>query len=59
MTQYRKLIVAVIGAALTWAVGNYAGNDDIQHWLSLAAALLTAAGVYRVPNETDAGMPGE
>jgi hypothetical protein len=50
MTKYNKLIVAVIGAALTWAIGNYAGNDVVQHWLSLATALATAAGVFQVKN---------
>lgn len=50
-TRYDKTIVAVIGAGITWAVSNYAGNADVQHWLGLAIALLTAVGVYSQPNK--------
>ena len=50
LAPYRKTIVAVVGAALTWAIANYAGDPDVSKWLSFVAALLTAAGVYQVPN---------
>ena len=51
LKPYRKLIVAIIGSGLTWAVAEYAGDPDISKWLSLATAILTAAGVYQAKNE--------
>lgn len=51
ITKYDKAIIAVIGAAVTWAVSNYAGNADVQHWLGLTTAILTALGVYAQPNK--------
>lgn len=50
-TQYDKAIVAIIGAVVTWAVSNYAGDADVQHWLGLVIAVLTAVGVYSQPNK--------
>lgn len=51
LKPYRKFIVAIIGAGLTWAVAEYAGDPDVSKWLSLVTAILTAASVYQVPNE--------
>lgn len=51
MSKYSKFIVAAIGAALTWAIAKYPDNRDVQDWLSLATAVLTALGVYTVRNE--------
>jgi len=51
LKPYRKAIVAVIGAGLTWAVAEYAGDPDVSKWLSLVTAILTAAGVYSISND--------
>lgn len=51
LSPYRKTIVAVVGAALTWSIATYANNPDVSQWLSLVAAVLTAASVYQVPNK--------
>lgn len=51
LNPYRKTIVAIIGAALTWAIANYADDPDISKYLSLATAILTAAGVFQVANK--------
>lgn len=48
---YMKFVVAAIGAALTWAVANYANDPDVSKWLSLVSAVLTALGVYATPNK--------
>jgi hypothetical protein len=50
MQRYNKTLVAIVGAALTWATATFVNDEDISQWLSLATALLTAAGVYQVPN---------
>lgn len=50
MQKYNKTIVAVIGAAVTWAVATYANDPDVSKYLSLVTAILTAAGVYSAPN---------
>jgi hypothetical protein len=52
IAPYRKFVVAAVGAALTWAIATYANDPDINKWLSLASAVLTALGVYQVPNES-------
>lgn len=61
MSKYRKTIVVVVGAAFTWAVSAYATNPNVSHWLGLVGAILTAAGVFQVPNAeppyVDGGMP--
>ncbi len=51
MQKYSKTIVAVIGAALTWALATYASDPNVSKYLSLATAILTAAGVYQVRNK--------
>lgn len=48
---YRKFIVAVIGSALTWAIATYADDPEVSKYLSLASAILTALGVYQIPNK--------
>lgn len=50
MSKYAKTIVAVVGAAVTWAVATYAHDADVSKYLSLVTAILTAAGVYTIPN---------
>jgi len=48
MSKYNKALAAVVGALLTlwstYAVSSY------THWLPLVVGLLTAVGVYSVPN---------
>ena len=51
LKPYKKAIVAVVGAVLTWAISNYANDPDVSKWLGLVSAVLTAAGVYQVTNE--------
>lgn len=51
LTKYNKTVVAVVGAALTWAIATYAGDAEVSKWLSLVTAVLTAAGVYQVTNK--------
>lgn len=43
---YAKAIVAAIGAGVTAA----AGLSGVQWWMTVAAAVLTAAVTWRVPN---------
>ena len=49
MAKYSKFIIAIIGGVIT-ALLSYYGND-VPTWLTTLIPLLTAAGVYRVPNE--------
>ena len=48
--QYRKLIVAVIGAVVT--ILAVAGIDADAEIVAAVTTLLTAASVYLVPNTT-------
>lgn len=50
MSQYAKAIVAVIGAAITTALGLIPPNTSLWIVLTILSAALTAAGVYLVPN---------
>lgn len=50
--RYAKAIVAIAGAGL--AALNVALDDGIfsqQEWIAVVVAVLTAVGVYLVPNE--------
>lgn len=50
MNQYRKALVALAGVlAQVIAVGVLDGQA--LHWANVALAVLTAAGVYQVPND--------
>ena len=46
LAPYNKLIVALIGAVLTALVQLYGDNQALQ----IAVSVLTALGVYQVPN---------
>ena len=48
--QYAKAIVAVLGAAVTAALGIFPSNSQTWIILTIASAALTAAAVYLVPN---------
>ena len=52
LAEYRKTVVAAVGAVLTWAGVAYVpdGHVDRFEWYALALALATAAGVYVAPN---------
>lgn len=48
LAPYRKTLVAILGAFITWAV-TYKVADP--QWLALLTMVATAAGVYAVPNK--------
>lgn len=50
MTKYAKAVVAVAGAVVQ-AVNVTALPADVKPWFGVVVALLTAAGVYQVPNK--------
>lgn len=47
-----KALVAVLGAAVTAALGIFPANTTTWQALTIAAAALTAITVYLVPNQT-------
>ncbi len=47
--HYAKAIVAILGAGVTAALGIWA-TGDVANMLKVLSALLTAGGVYLVPN---------
>ena len=49
MSRYLKAIVGVLGAAVTAGLG-LGLSGTIQQVLTVAAAVVTAASVYLVPN---------
>lgn len=48
--QYLKFYAAIIGAGITAALGVVGPDTDLFKILTVLAALVTAAGVYAVPN---------
>lgn len=50
--HYAKAIVAVAGAGVTAALGLVGPDSPAFIWLTIAAAVLTAAAVYATPNAT-------
>lgn len=61
MNPYRKTIVAVVGAAITFASGVVVSPADAiaaSEWLMGAIALGTALGVYGVSNSPDTDERG-
>lgn len=51
MQEYAKAIVAIVGAAVTAALGVFPANSTVWVILTIVSAALTAAGVYSVPNK--------
>jgi len=49
--KYAKAVVAIAGAAVTAALGIVAPSSLAWQLLTVAAAALTAAGVYLAPNK--------
>ena len=52
MGKYRKTIIAVVGAGVAWSYVVIGGPTHISadEWRSGAVLLLTALGVYAIPN---------
>jgi type IV secretory pathway VirB2 component (pilin) len=45
--KYNKTIVAILGVVVTGLLAYYGDNQNLQ----LAVSILTALGVYQVPNK--------
>lgn len=54
--RYMKFIVAIIGALITTALTLWT-DGDVQKWLIIANAGITAIGVYQIPNSTRTPAP--
>jgi hypothetical protein len=50
IAAYAKFIVAVVGAGITAALTFAAPGTPVFEWLTIGSAVLTAIGVYFVPN---------
>lgn len=48
---YAKAIVAVLGAGITAALSIITPDTDLYNVLTIVAAMVTAFGVYAVPNK--------
>jgi hypothetical protein len=55
--SYAKTLVAIVGAAVTAALGILPRGTTGWTILTIAAAALTAAGVYLVPNTPPVTRP--
>lgn len=53
--QYAKAIVSLVGAVLT--AGAFTLPDEVQPWVGLVMAVLTAVATYAVPNKPAADGP--
>lgn len=51
MSLYAKAIVAIIGAAVTAALGIFPASTTTWQLLTILSAAITAAGVYVTPNK--------
>lgn len=58
MKHYAKAIIAILGAGITAALGIVSPDTDLFNVLTIAAAVVTAAGVYLIPNG-EKPEPGE
>lgn len=50
MSKYAKAIIAIVGAAVTAALGVFPPSSPAWTVAQIIAAVLTASGVYVVPN---------
>lgn len=57
MLVYAKAIVAILGAAVTAALGIVPDQSVLFAVLTVVSAALTAAGVYAVPNRSPGDTP--
>lgn len=55
--RYAKAHIALVGSLLVWYAAHYPKGPD-AHWVALAIAVLTAAGVLKVPNLAKAHPAG-
>jgi hypothetical protein len=55
--NYSKAIVAILGAGIATALEMIAPDTDLFTVLKIAAAMLTAAGVFLVPNTESTPAP--
>lgn len=55
VSPYAKTIVAILGAVLTAVMTQFPDTEAVQQWGPIIAALLTAIGVYAIPNADPAG----
>jgi hypothetical protein len=54
-----KAIIAIVGAGITAALGIVAPGTELFQVLTVVAALVTAAGVYLVPNAPTVATPAK
>jgi len=59
LSRYRKTVVGLLLATATWAVATFPNDQRVQTYGGLVLALLTAAGIYRVPNTPPPGEPAD
>ncbi len=55
--KYAKAIVAVLGAVLVSVLSTFPDSQAVQQWGAIISALVTAVGVYVVPNLTEQPAP--
>jgi hypothetical protein len=48
---YLKFVVAIFGAVVTTALVQFPDNSTVQTWGPIVVTVLTALGVYAVPNK--------
>ena len=59
MSKYAKAVIAIVGAAVTAALGIFPSGSPVWTVLQVVAAVLTAAGVYSVPNASASAAPAK
>jgi hypothetical protein len=59
MQRYAKAVVGVIGAGVTAALGLVPPSTSLWQVLTVLSAVVTAAGVYLVPNTPPASAAGK
>ena len=59
MQRYLKAIVAIAGAVLTTVLAQFPDSSVVQQWGPIVAALITAVGVYVVPNAANSGADSD
>ena len=52
---YAKFVVALVGAVVTVLLATFPDDPNVQQWGTIVATLLTALGVYSVPNKDRQG----
>jgi NAD-dependent SIR2 family protein deacetylase len=57
--QYAKLIVTLVGAGITTALGLIPPTTTLWIVLTIVSAMLTAYGVYKVPNAPASTAPAK